>query len=467
MARPPARPIPRPIDGRRVNSRRGATESVRTAAVWVIERTLASQSPMDTFLAGMLERFDERDQRLLREIVLGTLRWMRRLDAVIEAASSRKFAAIETDIQTILRVAVYQLLFLERVAAHAIVDEAVEQAHQRTHRGAASFANAVLRRLARARDLEAWPVEAEDPVERLALEFSHPTFLVAGWVDQFGWERTRALVETNNRPRPFHVLAFADRGGRYELAERLIDEGVLVEPSLRSLAGLIVREGNPLHTRAFAAGDLYLADEVGQVVSWLPLPVAGERVYDVAAAPGGKSFALLAREPSVAIVAADADLDRLLVMRANAQRLGRKVTLVVADARQPPLLPARRDRVLADLPCSGTGTLRKHPEIKWRLTATEIERQARRGLGILRSSADLVAPGGVLVASTCSLEAVENQDVVARFLAERDDFVLEPLADHVDAANADGVVGPGLWQLLPAADHDGFTAHVLRRRGSS
>ncbi len=464
MARFPNRPMPpRPHAGRRVSVRRGSSESLRGAAVWVVERTLSTGAGVDAFLPGVLERLEERDQRLLRELVLGTLRWLRRLDHVIERASSRRLDQIEAPLLPVLRVAVYQLLFLDRMPSHPVVDEAVELAHQRSHRGAASFVNAVLRRIARERSLEAWPIEEPDPVRRLAIEWSHPDFLVEGWIQRFGVDRTRRLLEDNNRPKPFHVLSFSDRGGRYELAEHLIEDGVVVEPSQLSSMGLVVREGNPLASRAFAQGLLYIADEAGQVAAWIPPPRPGERILDLAAAPGGKSIALLALEPTVEITAADNDPARLATLRGNFHRLGRTVALFAGDARTPPVVTGRFDRVVVDLPCSGTGTLRKHPELKWRLSPDELRRQAARGRALLDGAAQCVAPGGRLVAITCSIEAEENEVVVEDFLARHPDFELESLEGYLAEPLAAGIEAPGRWRILPAADHDGFTVHVLCR----
>ena len=301
-----------PQRGRRA-VRRSPREDVRASAAWVVERTLSSQAPVDSFLGGALGRFDERDRGLLSELVFGTLRWLRRLDDVVDQASHRRFESIEAALKAPLRVAVYQLLFLDRVPAHAAVHQAVEHARSLTHRGGASFVNAVLRRIARDPELDAWPVREEDPVRRLAVESSHPDFLVRRWLARFGEARTRELLAANNTAKPLHLLAFRDRGGRELLAERLIDAGVEVEPSALSLLGLIVRRGDPFASGAFADGDLYVQDEASQAAALLPPPRPGERVLDAAAAPGGKSFALAAWEPSLVPRMADVDLGRLAV----------------------------------------------------------------------------------------------------------------------------------------------------------
>ncbi|HLE85980.1 MAG TPA: transcription antitermination factor NusB [Thermoanaerobaculia bacterium] len=446
--------------GRRVQT---SQDSLRATAGWVVDRTLASLAPADTYLAGAVARFEPRDRGLLVELAMGTLRWLRRLDAVIAQASDRGLQGIDPALLTPLRIAVYQLLFLERVPAHAAVNEAVDEARRRTHRGGASFVNAVLRRIARSPRLEDWPVREQDPLRRLAVETSHPDFLVARWLERFGEPRTRALLQANNRPRPLHLLAFRDRGGRELLAESLIDAGVEVDPSGLAPLGLVVRSGDPFETEAFRRGDFYVQDEASQAAAIIPPPRPGEWVLDAAAAPGGKTFALLASEPGIRPVLADVDPARMRTLRRNLDRLGRPLPLAVADGAWPPW-SRTFDRVVVDLPCTGTGTLRNHPELKWRISEDEIGRLSRQALAMLEGAASAVGEMGWLIAITCSLEAEENEDVVAALLARRDDFELAELAGLVPPPLDRSIRGPGLWRILPAGDHDGFTLHALRRR---
>lgn len=452
-----------PSDGaRRLTPRRSPEDNVRAAAAWVLDQTLAASAPVDAFLGSALHHFDDRDQGLLRELVLGSLRWLRRLDHVLALASHRQFAEIEPALRGPLRVAAYQLLFLDRVPSYAAVDEAVEQAAQRTHRGGASFVNAVLRRVAREPRLDAWPVHEVELARRLAIEESHPDFLVRRWLGRFGETRTRRLLAANNRAKPIQLLAFRDRGGRELLAERLIDEGLEVEATTLSPLGLTVRSGNALASRAFREGDCYVQDEASQAAALLPTPRPGERVLDAAASPGGKTFALVAAEPGVRPVLADLNLGRLATLRDNLRRLRRPLQMLAADAARSPL-GGTFDRVVLDLPCSGTGTLRKNPELKWRLSEREVGRLAIQAERLLSRSAPRVGEGGRLVAITCSLEAEENEAVGERFLDAHPDFTPEgltglamPLAEHVE--------GAGRWRVLPEGDHDGFTVQVFRRR---
>ena len=462
MSRRRAQPR-QPYRGRRIDQPRTAADNVRTAAAWVVERSLSTLAPSTVFLESALAQVDECDHPLLRELSMGTLRWLRRLDHVISKASNRPLKKIEPALLMPLRIAAYQLLFLDRVPAHAAVNEGVAHAARQTHRGGASFANAVLRRIARTPQLEDWPVEESDPLKKLAIEKSHPDFLVERWTRRFGPEATLALLEANNRPKVLQLLAFRDRGGREILAEDLIDQGVSVEPSALSTLGLIVRSGNPLHSPSFHRGDFYVQDEASQAAALIPAPRPGERVLDAAAAPGGKSFTLLATEPSVRLVLADLSVDRLLRLRRNLTRLGRSASLHLADASRPSV-QGPFDRVVLDLPCTGTGTLRKNPELKWRISESEIGRLVRQSLRMLTGSAPLVGRGGYLVAITCSLEPEENEDVIRRFLEAERDFELLDLEGRLAYPLGQRISGPGCWRMPPEADHDGFTVHVLVRR---
>lgn len=436
---------------------------VRSAAARVLDRALDSRSPVAGFLEEASAQLSERDRGLLHELVLGTLRWLRRLDQAIGLAASRPLNEIDAPLRSPLRIGAYQLLFLERIPPHAAVNEAVEEARRRTHRGGAGFVNAVLRRIAERPSPEAWALAEQDPVERLAIESSHPDFLVERWLQEFGEARTRKLVETNNRPKPLQLLAFEDRGGRVSLARALAAEGVETEPSSLSPLGLVVRDGNPIATAAFARGDFYLQDAASQLSVLLPPPSAGEAILDAAAAPGGKSFALQAYEPTVDVVAAEVSLERLGPMRDNIQRLGRRLPLIVADAQAPPFTDSF-DRVVMDLPCTGTGTLRKHPELKWRVSSEELLRLSAGAGQLLAGVGRLVRPGGLLVAITCSLEPEEGRELGAAFLAAHPDFAAYELESVLEGPFSKMIIGPGSWQILPDGDHDGFSVQVMRRR---
>lgn len=438
---------------------------MREVAAYVLEQTLTTASPADSFIDQARLRCHPKDRALLVELVRGTLTWLARIDDVLEQAAGRPLAKIESPLHGLLRIGAYQLLFLERIPPHAVVNEAVEHAHRITHRGAGSFVNGVLRRISRSRRLEDWPVERSDEVARLAVEHSHPEFLVRRWIESWGLDTTRAVLEANNRRKTPHLLAFRGRGGRELLAESLIDEGVEVIASERAPLGLRVLSGSwssITEASSFARGEFYIQDEASQVAALVPPVREGERVLDLAAAPGGKAYAMTAFEPTTRHVASDVSMSRLQRMRANNQRLGIEMPLLVADAAQPPFAPVF-DRVVVDAPCSGTGTFRKNPELRWRVSVEEIDRLASSGGSLLRGASAAVSPGGLLVWITCSLEVEENERVIEPFLEEYRSFETMDLEATLPACLVDQVVGPGTWRMLPADDHDGFTVCVLRR----
>ena len=436
--------------------------SVRAVACTVLENTLSSLAPVDPLLSCAERDFVERDRRLLHQLVFGVLRWLRRLDDIIVQASSRRLEQIDPALHCPLRIGVYQLVFLDRVPAHAAVSESVHLARQRTHRGGAGFVNAVLRRVAAAPSSEDWPVSAEDPVQRIGLETSHPDFLIRGWIRQYGLRRTELLAAANNRKKPLHLLAFSDRGGRQALAADLAEEGLVCDASSVSPLGLIVREGKPLGTEAFRRGEFYIQDESSQAAALVPLPSDGETVLDAAASPGGKSLTLVASGKDVEVVCADAGLTRIETLASNLQRLDRKLPVLVMDARAS-ALGRSFHRVIVDLPCSGTGTLRKHPELKWRVSRGELERLSATSLDLLDGVSELVEPGGILSAITCSLEGAENESVADRFVERHREFRRLQLEERLEPPLDEHVQGPGLWRILTGGDHDGFTVQVFRR----
>jgi 16S rRNA (cytosine967-C5)-methyltransferase len=441
-----------------------APGGARAAAVRVVERTLASRAPAESSISRESARLaDERDRRLLGELAYGVLRWKLRLERILERASGRSLTAIDPALRWVLAVAAVQIFYLDRVPAHAAVSEAVDEARRRGGAPGAGFANAVLRKLAASPRLADWPVEERDPVRRRAIESSHPVALVERWLDRFGAEATDRVLAADNAPRELHLLAFADRGGPSSLAAALAGEGVETAPGTIAAQALRVVAGNPLAGAAFARGDFYVQDQASQAAACVPAPAPGERVLDAAAAPGGKGLAILAREPAARVLFADRALDRGLVLRDNARRLGRDLPFAVADAARGAFAEGAFDRVVLDAPCTGTGTLRRHPELRWRFGGAELARLAERGLRMLLGVCDAVAPGGRLVHVTCSIEAEENEEVVTRFRAARPEFVQDPL-DEPSLETSAGRRGEGRWRVLPDPAHDGFSVAVLRRR---
>jgi 16S rRNA (cytosine967-C5)-methyltransferase len=436
----------------------------RAAAVGVLRDVLEKGKRATPTLADRSAALGSADANLMRELTLGVLRWKSALD--LELASSIPFplSRLAPNLREILEVALYQIRFLDRVPDHAAVDEAVRQARESGGVRAAKFANAVLRNLLRGPHRKSQIANqesgGEDPSGDLAVEFSHPEFLVARWIERFGLEATRAILQADNQPSDLDLLTNSRQGDREALARALDAEGIETEVSAVSPLGLSVKRGNPLRSPLFAAG-WFTVQDVGAQALPLLMP-SGETLVDLAAAPGGKSFAALLLGRARRAIALDRSPGRLRLLWENRRRLQiDDVHPAAGDVKSPPLPAGRFERVLFDAPCSGTGTLRKNPEIRYRLTPAAIDRLALAQRDGLRSAARLLAPGGYLLYSTCSLEREENEAVVDDVLSADPTLELAPI-DAVPGL-APFVAG-ARFQMLPGSSSDGFTAHLLRKR---
>jgi 16S rRNA (cytosine967-C5)-methyltransferase len=394
----------------------------------------------------------------MRELVLGVLRRRSALDHEIASVCRAPLARLAPGLLEVLEVALYQIRHLDRVPGYAAVDEAVRGARATAGERAAKLVNAVLRRLA---DLPAPGRSPERSAAEIARETSHPEFLVRRWLDRFGRETACRILEADNVASGLDLLVNSRRTDRAALRQALLLEGIETEESPLSPLALSVLSGNAIASSLLAAGDFTVQDVGAQALSLL-LP-AGDLLVDLAAAPGGKSFAALALGRAARTSSLDRSPARLRRFAENALRLGMPEARAVAgDYLRPPLRAGNFDRVLLDAPCSGTGTLRKIPEIRYRLTPAGIGRLASSQVEALREAVGLLAPGGYVLYATCSLEREENEDVVRAVLAERADLELA----SIDAPDAFSPFLEGArFQILPDARTDGFTAHLLRRRG--
>ncbi len=437
--------------------------SARSRAVAVLRDVLERGGRAGPAVAAEGAGLSAEDAGLLRELVLGVLRWKSALDAELAAVSRVPLPRLAPNLREILEVALYQIRHLDRVPAYAAVDEAVGEARGSGGAGASGLVNAILRNLLRDRPQSpgGGPAAGADSPSALALRFSHPQFLVARWIERFGPEATAAVLAADNAPSPLDLMANPARTTRDELARALEREGIATEPWAGSPLALTVRAGNPLRSPLFAAGHFSVQDLGSQVLPLLLPP--GDLLVDLAAAPGGKSFAALALGRARRAVALDLSLSRLRLLADNRRRLSiGSVRPAAADVGAPPLPEGRSDRVLFDAPCSGTGTLRKNPEIRYRVTPDAIDRLSRAQRLGLRSAARLLAPGGFLLYATCSLEREENEAVIEDVLAA------EPELESAAIAPGPGLerfVSGARFRMLPDPIQDGFTAHLLRRRG--
>jgi 16S rRNA (cytosine967-C5)-methyltransferase len=431
----------------------------RSRAVEILREVLERGGRATPLLAARGSGLSPEDHDLMRRIVLGVLRERTALDAELASASRIPWKKLAPSLHEILEVALYQVRHLDRVPEYAAVDQAVRQARGSGGDGAGRLVNGILRTLTR-RGAPAPLDPATADAAALAVAFSHPGFLVARWLARFGRERTLSLLAADNAPSGVDLMVNPRRTDRAALAEALAAEGIVAEPSSLSPLALVVRSGNAVASPRFRAGHFAVQDAAGQALPRL-LPES-DTLVDVAAAPGGKAFAAVALGRFRRVIALDRSPARLRLLVEARARLGfPEVAAAAADAALPPLLEGAFDRVLFDAPCSGTGTLRKNPEVRWRLSPDAVERLARAQESSLAAAARLLAPGGFLLYSTCSLEEEENERVVARVLERDPGLELSPIDPPEGLAP---FVEGGRLRIFPSPDTDGFTAHLLRRR---
>ena len=403
----------------------------RLAAYEVLRAVASGRTDLGAALSRQRARLDdERDRALAGEIATGTLRWQGAYDHVIAAFSNRPVRKLDPEILDILRLSMFQLLRLERIPASAAVKDAVDLAGKAGKRSAAGMVNAILRRVSRERDHLPLPPRPADPADRaaavayLSITSSHPEWLVTRWLDRHGFEHAEAWVRFNNSPAPLTLRANTLRITREDLAVRLRDEGVSTENSSHASDGLIVREGNPLSTTLHASGLFVVQDEASQLVGAFAGARPGEHVLDACASPGGKTIAMAAATRGEGlVVASDVRGRRVGLLRETVARAGAtNVRIVQADARGS--LPFARafDRVLLDAPCSGLGTVRRDPDIKWRRREQDLPVLGQAQQAMLEEAASVVKTGGTIVYATCSSEPEENDEVVEEFLTTHPDF---------------------------------------------
>lgn len=419
--------------------------------------------------AGILLRHmppavEPRERALATELVLGALRWQGRIDHALAQVCDRPIAAVDPPLRAALRLGAHQILHLDRIPAAAAVNESVRLARRAAGRGGGGFVNAVLRRLCR--EPLRWPGPEADPAVRLAVSLSHPEWLVRRWLTRFGEDETESLLRANNRPAPLSLRLNPRRATLGDLRDRLATAGIATDPARFAPGALRAVGGYPAGTKPFKDGWFYLQDEASQLVAAMLPAAPGGKIADLCAAPGGKAIEIASREAWV--LASDRAWGRLGLVRANAARLQlRGLRFLVQDAGRPALRPASFDGVLVDAPCSGTGILRRQPEIRWRRRESDLARLAAEQAAILRAGASLVRPGGALLYSVCSLEPEEGEEVARAFLAERPEFRAEapppPPAGPEDELLAAGPPGPHLRTLPQRHDLDGFFAILLRR----
>ena len=465
----------------------------RVAAHRVLRSTHEGRRDLATALdAARRDLADPRDRALAGEIALGTLRWRNAIDHILSQVSSRPLARISPPILDLLRAATYQIRWLDRIPAHAVVADTVTLTRAIGKPRGAGFVNAVLRAMTDGRRHAALPRLQRPDLSRMAertdtggsreaalsylsVTLSHPDWLAARWLDRHGLDAATAWVRFNNQAAPVTLRPNLDRMSAPDLAAALAAHGVETIPARLAPHGLVVRTGNPTATPLAAEGAFIIQDEASQLVVELATPPPGSTVLDLCASPGNKTVGLAGPAPSTAesgsgqkhrnarlVVACDLRPHRVALLNATRARLHlANVAVVRLDATATLPFGALFDCVLLDAPCSGLGTLRRDPDIKWRRAPTDLPRFADRQLAMLQRAADCVRPGGRLVYSTCSSEPEENEEIIERFLEGHGTFeqvrpespVIAPLVDDA-----------GHFRTLPFRDGvDAFFGAVVQR----
>jgi 16S rRNA (cytosine967-C5)-methyltransferase len=437
-----------------------AISPARFAAFNILLRVERESSyAVELLHSPILDALSPLDRNLATEIVMGVLRWRSALDDTVAHFSFTPFRKLDLEVLTALRMGIYQKQFLSKIPAHASVNETVELVKHARKFSAAGLVNAVMHKVkSAAYDLHASNLTG---LSYLSSALAHPKWLVERWIKQFGAEQARLICEYDQR-----IPTTAIRLNNAE------DENTLAKHNIQLAPGALMK-----NARTVTGGDLSAAllqhkiaiqDEGSQLVA--ALVGEGQRILDCCAAPGSKTAAIATRQPTAEIIAAELHPHRAALLRKLAPQ--QNVQVITADALNLPY-QGEFDRVLADVPCSGTGTFARNPEIKWKLKPEDLADLQSRQIAILRAAMNYLRPGGKLVYSTCSLEPEENDQVIAACLQEAKDFQIIPIKEELTSLqhsgdlvwqDIDSLVDGNFLRTVPGVQPcDGFFAAVIKR----
>ena len=445
-------------------------KSIRHQAVDILNAVSQTQAFAGDLLdAGLDEQnlSGTADGRLLTHLVYGVLRMQGHLDWILTLLYRGDYAKMEDTIKNILRTGLYQLKFSDRLPEFAVVDEAVKIA-KRINQGAGGLVNAVLRSYLRNINTIVFPSLEKNPAQYMAAVHSHPLWLVNIWLDFFGRDETLALCQADNDLPPLTLRVNTLKATREAVTERLLAGEFACEVTKFSPDGIrLIDPPRPIQkTLFFKEGFVRLQDEAAQLVAYLVSPRSGDSILDVCAGSGGKTSHLAAQMQNKGrIVAMDRDRDKIAQLKKDASRMG----VSIIDTQQADLSQPLSeefincfDQVLVDAPCSGTGTLRRNPEIKWRLKAADLNIFPKTQKVILQNASHAVKKDGRLIYCTCSIMPAENDDVIKQFLLANPQFTIESKPAAIPETLADR---RGFFRTYPQRHNtDGFFGAVLRRR---
>lgn len=427
----------------------------------------------DVALDRVLQKINlaDRDRRLVTELVYGSVRRQRTLDALIDQLATKKSQQQPPDLRTILHLGLYQLRYQERIPASAAVNTTVELAKENGFAGLTGFANGLLRQYIRLAEKSPEPLELpENPVERLGILHSFPDWIIQVWLEQLGFAETEQLCEWMNQTPTIDLRVNLLRSSIEQVESAFKSAGVLVRriPRLPQALRLIGSTGPIQNLPGFREGWWTVQDSSAQLVSHLLNPQPGEVVIDVCAAPGGKTTHIAElMGDNGKVWACDRTPSRLRKLQQNAQRLNlHSIEICTGDSRNLPQFQNTADRVLIDAPCSGLGTMHRHADARWRQTPESVRELSVLQTELLAHTSTFVKQGGVLVYATCTLHPAENEGVISQFLAEYSHWQIE--TDSLDSFYSAYSVPPGWLKVWPhQQDMDGFFMVRLRKTNNS
>ena len=444
----------------------------RAICLAILNRAGGLDAHADDLLSDSFKRYrhlTSLDRAFLTELTYGVLRWRGRLDWVIRQFSKTPFEKIESEIVNILRLGLYQILFLTRTPTSAAVNESVELAKKFRGKGGAGFVNAILRSLLRQGREVAYPDFNQDPALHISVVHSHPLWLVKRWMNEMGVEETVKVCASNNQIPPLTLRTNTLRTNREDLIRKLQEKGLKPFSTLFSEDGIRLETPPPTSELPFVREGFFLIqDEASQLITSILDPRPGEKILDVCAAPGTKTTHIAQRMKNEGeIVAIDLSYEKLSRVEENCQRLGVKIAKPRrGDATQATLFPrgTEFDRVLADVPCSGFGTLQKNPDLKWKRGEGDVRRLSALQSSILKNLSGYVKTGGILVYSTCTVFPEENEEIIERFLMAHPEFQLES-PDQVLPRIDSSLLSNGCFKSFPPQEGmDGFFAGRLLKK---
>ncbi len=452
-----------------MSSKAGVSRSAREIAFNIVQRVHQTGSYAHILLNRELKRskLERRDKALLTELVYGSLRAEGTLDWVLSQFTTKPIEELPPSIRDILRLAIYQLLYMNKIPVHAACNESVKLSKKISGKTFAGLVNALCRRVAKEKDQLLWPKWEEDPIGFIVLTTYHPRWIVEMWVDELGLEATNQLCQANNRRFPLALRANTLKTTVTELRSRLEQRGMETTPSTLIPEALLAnRIGDISELPEFQNGLFQIQDESSMLASYVVDPQSGESVLDLCAAPGGKTTHLAALMKNKGrIIAVDLHAHRLKLIEENCRRLGVEIVQLKKGnaTRLKDYMDETVDRILIDAPCSGLGTLGRRPDSRWRKTPQTIKQLVTLQQRLLESASGFLKPGGILVYATCTISRQENQDVANNFIMKHKDFTWD---EAVKYTHGNIFSGDEPWiQLFPHVHKtQGFFIARFRRK---